>query len=220
MADIKIYLNKFSAGGGRVFARALAEARGRAQNCVVVEHLIAALAEIEAASFDAVLQELGVERAAFQAVLEQRLAAAPRYTGRGVRLAPETIEVCKLALRRAESYRRTKIEPVDLLIALVLQRPANFLGVLGPLGISYSAIIKTVLDFETAVEIARVMPPVGAHLIGKSVRILSGPFASFTGYIANVKQEDDKLEVGVAIFGRRSFVELSMRDIELLDFEK
>ncbi|HYY42683.1 MAG TPA: Clp protease N-terminal domain-containing protein, partial [Pyrinomonadaceae bacterium] len=99
MADIKVYLNKFSAGGGRVFARALEEARRREQNCIVSEHLIAALVEIEAGSFDAVLADLQVERAAFQAVLEQRLAAGPRYVGRGVRLAPETIEVCKLALR-------------------------------------------------------------------------------------------------------------------------
>jgi hypothetical protein len=220
MADIKVYLNKFSEAGGRVFARALEEARRREQNCVVVEHLIAALAEVEAASFDVVLQELAVERAAFQAVLEQRLAAGPRYTGRGVRLSPETIEVCKLALRRAESFRRTKIEPVDLLIALALAHPAMLLGVLGPLGVSPSAILKTVLDFETAVEVARVVLPAGAHLLGKSVRIMSGPFASFTGYIANIRQDKDKLEVGVAIFGRRSFIEVSMRDIELLDFKK
>lgn|GEM_PF-993880 len=218
MADIKVYLNKFSAGGGRVFARALEEARQRAQNCVVVEHLIAALAEVEAASFDALLKEWQVERAAFQAVLAQRLAAGPRYTGRGVRLAPETIEVCKLALKRAESYRRTKIEPVDLFVALALQRPANFLGVLGPLGVSSGALLKTVLDFETAVEIARVVVPAGAHLIGKAVRILSGPFASFTGYIANIEQDEDRLEVGVNIFGRRSFVVVAPRDIEILDF--
>ncbi|HEX8180371.1 MAG TPA: Clp protease N-terminal domain-containing protein [Pyrinomonadaceae bacterium] len=220
MADIKVYLNKFSEGGGRVFARALEEARRREQNCVVTEHLIAALVEIEAGSFDAVLANMQVERAAFQAVLEQRLAAGPRYTGRGVRLAPETIEVCKLALRRAESYRRRKIEPVDLLVALALHGPANLFSLLGPLGVTPATIVKTVLDFETAVEVARVLAPTGAQLIGRAVRIKSGPFASFTGFIANVNQPKEKLEVGVAIFGHRKFIELSPDDIEFLDFKK
>ena len=220
MADIKLYLKKFSEGGGRVFARALEEARRREQNCVVVEHLIAALAEVEAASFDAVLAELQVERAAFQAVLEQRLGAGPRYAGRGVRIAPEAIEVCKLALRRAESYGRAKIEPVDLFVALALHRPANLFSVLGPLGVSPSAIVKAVLDFETAVEVARVITPAGARLIGKQVRIKSGPFASFTGYIANVSQDENRLQVGVAIFGHRKFIEVSERDIEVLEFKK
>jgi ATP-dependent Clp protease ATP-binding subunit ClpA len=220
VADIKIYLNKFSATGGRVFARALQSARDGAQNCVTVEHLIAALAEVEAASFDAVLKELNVERAAFQAVLEQRIATGPRYAGQGIRLAPETIEVCKLALRRAESYGRARIEPVDLLIGLTLYRPVSLYTILGPLGVSPSALVKTVLDFETAVEVARVVVPAGARLIGKQVRIKSGPFASFTGYIANVTQDERKLEVGVAIFGYRKFIEVSPTDIEIIDFKK
>lgn len=218
MADIKIYLNKFSESGGRVFAHALGEARKLEQFCVTVEHLIAALAEVEAASFDAVLKELQVERAAFLAVLKQRLAAGPRYTGRGVRLAPETIDVCKLALKRAESYRRTQIEPVDLLVALTLEGRGCLVALLSLLGAGRGEVVKTVLDFETAVEVARRVGEACAHLIGKSVRILAGPFASFTGYIANVRHDEEKLEVGVAIFGRRSFVEISAHDIELLEF--
>ena len=84
---------------------------------------------------------------------------------------------------------------------------------------SEDAIMKTVLDFETAVEIARVIVPAGAGLIGKSVRIKSGPFASFTGYIANVRQDEDKLEVGVIIFGHRKVIELSPGELEILDFK-
>lgn len=220
MADIKVYLNKFSEAGRRVFARALAEARGREQNCVTVEHLLAALAELESAFVDAILRELQVERAAFHAALEQRLGAGPRYTGRGMRLAPETIEVCKLALKRAESCCRAQIGPVDLFVALALNGRGNLYGVLGPLGASPGAILQTVLNLETAVEVARVSVPAGAHALGKSVRILSGPFAGFTGYIANVRRDEGKLEVDVAIFGRRKFIEVSERDIELLDFKK
>jgi ATP-dependent Clp protease ATP-binding subunit ClpA len=220
MADIKVYLDKFSESGGRVFARALQQARDCAQNCVMVEHLTAALAEVEAASFDVVLKELNVERAAFQAVLAQRIATGPRYAGQGIRLAPETIEVCKLALRRAESYARKRIEPVDLLIGLTLNRPVNLYSILGPLGVTPSALVKVVLDFETAVEVARVIVPAGARLINKQVRIKSGPFASFTGYIANVSQDDRQLEVVVAIFGHRKFVTLSPQDVEIIDFKK
>lgn len=60
---------------------------------------------------------------------------------------------------------------------------------------------------------------IGGHALGKSVRILSGPFAGCTGYIANVQRNDDKPEVDVAIFQRRKFIEVSVRDIELLDFK-
>lgn len=220
MADIKVYLNKFSERGGRVFALALALARGREQNCVTVEHLIAALAELEAATFAGVLEELQVELSAVQAALAQRLAAGARFTGRGVRLAPETIAVCKLAHKRAESCCRTQIGPVDLFVALGLNGRGNLYSVLGPLGVSPGAILKAVLALETAIEVTRVSVPADAQAIGSSVRILSGPFAGFTGYVANVQREADKLEVDVVIFGQRKFIEVRERDIALLDFKR
>jgi ATP-dependent Clp protease ATP-binding subunit ClpA len=220
MGDIKVYLNKFSLSGGRVFAGALAEARRREQNCVTVEHLIAALAQVEPATCDAILSELHIERSAFEAALNERLAAAPRYTGRGVRLAPETIEVCKLALKRAESYRRGKIEPVDLLVALTLNWRHNLFGVIGLLGIKPDALLKVVLEFETAVEVARAHTSIGSNLIGRQVRILSGPLANYTGYIANVQAGGEQLEVGVAVFGHRQFIEVPAHETEPLEFTR
>jgi hypothetical protein len=219
LAEVRVVQSKFTESGWRVFGRALADARARGQNYVTPAHLLAALAEVEGATFGALLGELQVEPAAARRVIEERAAAAARYTGPGVRLAPETIEVCKLALKRAESGRRAKIEPVDLLVALALAERGQMLVVFRLLSVRPAALLKVVLDVETAVEVARVVAAGGGPLAGRAVRIKSGPFASFTGYIADVNETGDRLEVGVSIFGARRFIELSPSDIELLDFD-
>jgi ATP-dependent Clp protease ATP-binding subunit ClpA len=219
MAEVKFVQSRFTETGWRVFGRAVTDARARAQNCIMPAHLLAALADVERGTFDALLAELHVERAATESVVEARINAGPRYTGPGVRLAPETIEVCKLALKRAESSRRTKIEPVDLLVALTLAGRGHLLAVFNPLGVRPADLLKVVLDIETAVEVARVVAAGGVPLIGRAVRIKSGPFASFTGYVANVNETADKLEIGVAIMGARRFIELGPDDIIFIDFD-
>ncbi len=64
--------------------------------------------------------------------------------------------------------------------------------------------------------------PDSSHLSNKLVRILSGPLAGLTGYVANARpdQDKDKLEVGAAIFGHKQFIEVPLRDIEILDFKQ
>ncbi len=49
---------------------------------------------------------------------------------------------------------------------------------------------------------------------GSEVRVIDGPFASFTGTIAEVIQEKQKLKVLVSIFGRATPVELGFMQVE------
>ena len=50
--------------------------------------------------------------------------------------------------------------------------------------------------------------------LGDTVRIMSGPFVSFTGTIEGINQSKALLKVKVAIFGRNEPVRLNFSDAE------
>jgi transcriptional antiterminator NusG len=50
--------------------------------------------------------------------------------------------------------------------------------------------------------------------IGESVKVIDGPFNSFTGIIEEVNDEKKKLKVMVKIFGRKTPLELSFMQVE------
>ncbi len=56
--------------------------------------------------------------------------------------------------------------------------------------------------------------PLIAFEEGESVRVVSGPFANFSGYIDEVKAEKEKLRVMVQVFGRATPVELDFIQVE------
>ena len=51
-------------------------------------------------------------------------------------------------------------------------------------------------------------------VVGEQVKIIDGPFASFTGTIEEVNQEKNKLRVMVGIFGRATPVEVDLLQVE------
>jgi transcriptional antiterminator NusG len=51
---------------------------------------------------------------------------------------------------------------------------------------------------------------------GEQVKIIDGPFESFTGTIEDVNQEKNKLRVMVGIFGRNTPVEVDLLQVEKL----
>ena len=50
--------------------------------------------------------------------------------------------------------------------------------------------------------------------LGDTVRILSGPFVSFTGRIDGINQAKALLKVKVAIYGRDNPIKLNFSDVE------
>ncbi len=54
--------------------------------------------------------------------------------------------------------------------------------------------------------------------LGDTVRVLSGPFASFTGKVEGINQSKRLLKVRVSIFGRETDLKLGYPDAEVVTF--
>ncbi len=52
--------------------------------------------------------------------------------------------------------------------------------------------------------------------LGDTVRILSGPFVSFTGKIEGINKSKALLKVRVAIYGRNKPIRLNFADVEVV----
>ena len=55
--------------------------------------------------------------------------------------------------------------------------------------------------------------------LGDTVRVLSGPFASFTGRIEGINQAKRLLKVRVEIFGREHALKLGYDEVETVSFK-
>ena len=52
--------------------------------------------------------------------------------------------------------------------------------------------------------------------LGDTVRIMSGPFASFTGTIEGINQSKALLKVKVVIYGRNTPIKLNFADVKVV----
>ncbi len=100
----------------------------------------------------------------------------------------------------------------------IIRNTPNVLGFLGaekggspvPLRINEVNRILGKVD-ELAESVEEINTP---FIVGESVKVIDGPFNSFTGMIEEINAEKKKLKVSVKIFGRKTPVELSFMQVE------
>ncbi len=77
-----------------------------------------------------------------------------------------------------------------------------------------AAEVKSLFQKTGDLPAEKVFKPKQSFSIGEQVRIIEGPFDSFTGVIEEVNLEKARMRVSVGIFGRSTPVEVDFLQVE------
>jgi ATP-dependent Clp protease ATP-binding subunit ClpC len=145
MIDLGTYKDRFAESGQRVLEHAVQESRRRDQNYIAVEHILNGLAVEEAELFNSAMRDLSLDPRSVKVLIEKRLENA-RYqnVNKGIRIAPDTIELFKKAMERARAQGRKTIEATDLFMALSQDEDSTLMGLLRGLGANAETVVEQV----------------------------------------------------------------------------
>lgn len=225
-----MYKDRFSQSGQRIFDEALREARSRGQNHISLGHIFYAIAHQGIDLFVAIIMRLGVDLQELRGFIEKEIENAPRYSGKGIHLAPEVNEMLKRSLERARVKGRDRIRAMDLIVALSQDENGLFIKALTAFNANSENVIAIInfliskfeeketrssLDLLETDDQQKGKP---SYQVGETVRIKSGAFASFTGKVKEVNQEKSTLKIKVTVFNRPKEMEFKFSDVERLVF--
>ena len=167
MIDLGTYKDRFAESGQRVLEHAVQESRHRDQNYIAVEHILNGLAVEEADLFNSTMRDLSLDPRSVKVMIEKRLENA-RYqnVNKGIRIAPETIELFKRSMERARAQGRKTIEATDLFMAFSQDEQSALMGVLRSMGANPETVVEQVRARSQARRsaVARSQPQAPRHL--------------------------------------------------------
>jgi len=144
MVDLGTYKDRFAESGQRIFEYAMQESKRRDQNYIAVEHILHAFITEEAELFNSAMRDLSLDPFHIKMQIEQRLDNNRfQHVGKGLRIAPETIDLFKRAMERSRAQGRKTIESTDLFMALA-QDGGILGGMLRTLGADSEALVENV----------------------------------------------------------------------------
>ncbi len=111
-------------------------------------------------------------------------------------------------------YVLAKMVMNDVTFHLVKNTPkvSGFLGASGkPAPISQKEADRIMNQVQEGIERPKAAI---TYEVGEEVKVIDGPFVSFTGTVEGVDQERERLKVSVSIFGRATPVELEYAQVE------
>jgi len=74
--------------------------------------------------------------------------------------------------------------------------------------------VKNILQRMGEIKGEKIPQPRFMYTVGEMVKVVDGPFKSFTGTVEDINQEKGKIRVRVEIFGRSTPVELDFLQVE------
>jgi ATP-dependent Clp protease ATP-binding subunit ClpC len=144
MVDLGTYKDRFAESGQRIFEYAMQESKRRDQNYIAVEHILHAFITEEAELFNSAMRDLSLDPFHIKMQIERRLDNNRfQHVGKGLRIAPETIDLFKRAMERSRAQGRKTIESTDLFMALA-QDGGILGGMLRTLGADSEALVENV----------------------------------------------------------------------------
>ncbi|HEX8128015.1 MAG TPA: ATP-dependent Clp protease ATP-binding subunit [Pyrinomonadaceae bacterium] len=144
MVDLGTYKDRFAESGQRIFEYAMQESKRRDQNYIAVEHILHAFITEEAELFNSAMRDLSLDPFHIKMQIERRLENNRfQHVGKGLRIAPETIDLFKRAMERSRAQGRKTIEATDLFMALA-QDGGILSGMLRTLGADSEALTENV----------------------------------------------------------------------------
>jgi len=144
MVDLGTYKDRFAESGQRIFEHAMQDSKSRDQNYIAVEHILNAFITEEAELFNSAMRDLSLDPFHIKMQIERRLDDNRfQHVGKGLRIAPETIDLFKRAMERSRAQGRKTIESTDLFSALA-QDGGLLSGVLRTLGADSEALTENV----------------------------------------------------------------------------
>ena len=98
----------------------------------------------------------------------------------------------------------------------IIRNIPNVLGFLGTKGVAEpirpSEVKRILGKVDELSELGEEMNV--PYIVGESVKVIDGPFNSFSGIIEEINEEKKKLKVMVKIFGRKTPLELGFMQVE------